>query len=96
MNDKPQNLKIAINSLKLNEPIWKFVCISIVHRSIYLFKIVYPHDDWSYREITICDIDKIMFLKIFRNFLVVFHAAFKNYWDNRKMTSLKYHLNTIC
>ena len=36
MNEKPQNLKIAINSLKLNETFWKIFCSSTVHRSIYV------------------------------------------------------------
>ena len=72
MNEKHQILKIAINSLKLNESIWIFF---IVKQYIYpfVFKIVYPHDDYfkSYREITMRDIDKIMFLVVFRIFLVV-------------------------
>ena len=48
---------------------------------LFLLKIVYPHDDFlkSYREIIMRDIDEIMFLAYFRNFSVVFRAAFKNY-----------------
>ena len=61
------------------------------------FKILYPYDDYfkSYREKTMRDIDKIPFLAIFRNFSVVFRAAFKNYCENRIMTSSKYHLDAI-
>ena len=41
MNEKPQNLKIAINSLKLNETIGKFfVTQQYIGQSV--FKILYP------------------------------------------------------
>ena len=45
MNEKPQNLKIAINSLKLNETIWTFFIVE-QYIDLSVFKIVYPHDDY--------------------------------------------------
>ena len=45
MNEKPQNLKIAINSLKLNETILTFFVI-LQYFGPSVFKIVYPYDDY--------------------------------------------------
>ena len=45
MNEIPQNLKIAINSLKLNETIWKLFIVE-QYIDLFVFKIVYPHDDY--------------------------------------------------
>ena len=35
MNEKPQNLKIAINSPNLNETVWTFFCNSNVYKVVY-------------------------------------------------------------
>ena len=45
MNEKPQNLKVAINSLKLNETIRKFF-LTQQYVGPSSFKILYPYDDY--------------------------------------------------
>ena len=45
MNEKQQNLKIAINSLKLNTNIWKFF-VTQQYMGPSLFKNVYAYDDY--------------------------------------------------
>ena len=46
MNEKPQNLEIAINNLKLNETFWKFIwkCIVQWYDFVENFKIT----EWYY------------------------------------------------
>jgi len=39
---------------------------------------------------------KIPFLAVFRNLSVIFPVMLYNYWENLKITSLKYHLDSIC
>ena len=50
MNEKPQNLKIAINSLKLNETIFKFF-VTQQYIDPSLFKILYLHDDYLFLKL---------------------------------------------
>ena len=49
MNEKPQNLNIAINNLKLNETFWKFILRCIVQR--YNFVENFKTIDWLFSKL---------------------------------------------
>lgn len=51
---------------------------------------------WTYREITIVDFAEIVFQPFLCKFSIVFHYLIKKCQENRKITFLKYYLNTIC
>lgn len=50
----------------------------------------------SYDERAVIDFDENVFFSFSRNFSVVCSHARKSYWENCKMTYLKYRLDPIC